>query len=99
MLAATERWGYRPLVHVLFVADSDYDDWQNVLVRLGGDDVVVLSKPGFAYWNAITPSTALLAAAVPVPPEARVVVVGCGHGALGVVLAGRATRGQVTLID
>ena len=87
------------MANTLFVADSAYDDWQNVRVRLGGDDIAVVSKPGFANWNSITPATALLAAAVQVPPEARVVVVGCGHGALGVALARRASRGHVTLID
>jgi 16S rRNA (guanine1207-N2)-methyltransferase len=87
------------LVYALFAADSVYDEWQEIVVRLGGNDVAVVSKPGFANWNAITPSTALMAAAVDVPPNARIVVAGCGHGALGVTFARRASGGQVWLID
>jgi 16S rRNA G1207 methylase RsmC len=54
---------------------------------LGDQAVRVISKPGFPNWDRVAPTTALLADLVKPPPDARVLVLGCGHGALGVVLS------------
>jgi 16S rRNA (guanine1207-N2)-methyltransferase len=50
--------------------------------------------------RAIDRGTRLLLEAVGTPRDARAVLdLGCGYGALGIVLAGRAPRARVTLID
>ena len=87
------------MVQAVLGADWDYDAWQRFRVRLGSNDVTIVSKPGFANWNAVTPAAALLARTVAVPENSRVVVVGSGHGALGVELARRAGSRHVALID
>ena len=66
---------------------------------LGGQPVRVISKPGFVSWNAIAPATALLANAVDTPPGSRILLLGSGHGALGVALARRNPAGEIWLFD
>lgn len=66
---------------------------------LRGQAIRVITKPGLPQWDRVTPATGLLAEAVEVSPDARVLVLGCGPGALGVVLARQAPAGQVWLLD
>lgn len=66
---------------------------------LRGQEVRVVSKPGLPDWNRVRPASVLLAEAVAVLPGSRVLNLGCGHGALGVVLARQARDGQVRLLD
>lgn len=66
---------------------------------LGGQAVRVISKPGFPNWDRVTPTAALLADLVKLPAEARVLVLGCGHGALAVVLSRQIPHGDLWLMD
>src|SRR3712207_4078945 len=66
---------------------------------LGGELIRVVSKPGLPCWDAISPASHLLASVVQLDRSARVVLLGCGHGALGVLLARRAADGHVLLAD
>lgn len=66
---------------------------------LRGQAIRVVTKPGLPDWDRVTPATALLAEAVELEPDARVLLLGCGHGALGVVLARQAPGGAVRLLD
>lgn len=59
----------------------------------------VVSKPGFANWDAISPAATLLAESLILDPAARVLHLGCGHGGLGVFLARQAPGGAVALVD
>ncbi len=66
---------------------------------LRGQVVRVTSKPGLPSWRAITPATILLAEAVEMPPDARALLLGCGHGALGVTLARQIPDGNLGLME
>jgi 16S rRNA (guanine1207-N2)-methyltransferase len=64
---------------------------------LGGQAIQIVSKPGIPDWDDVSPAQALLADAINPAAGARVLQLGCGHGALGVALARRG--GTVTLLD
>ncbi len=66
---------------------------------LGNGTVRIVTKPGIGNWERISPAATLLAEAVQATPEARILLLGCAHGALGVTLARVATRGSVLLVD
>ena len=66
---------------------------------LGNGNVRIVTKPGIGNWERISPAAMLLAEAVQTTPEARVLLLGCGHGALGVTLARIASQGSVLLVD
>ena len=66
---------------------------------LCGQTLQVVSKSGLSNWDRITPATVLLAETVEMSPAAQVLLLGCGHGALGAALAGRVPGGHVSLMD
>ena len=66
---------------------------------LRGAGLRVFTKAGFANSDGISPATNLLAESIMLPPDARVLHLGCGHGALGVALARAVPQGEVLLID
>lgn len=66
---------------------------------LRGRTVRVVTKPGIANWERVSPAATLLSEAALTAPDARILHLGCGHGALGVALARGAAEGQITLID
>ncbi|HEY8597813.1 MAG TPA: methyltransferase [Thermomicrobiales bacterium] len=66
---------------------------------LGNGTVRIVTKPGIGNWERISPATMLLAEAVQTTPGARILLFGCGHGALGVALARIAAQGSVLLVD
>jgi 16S rRNA (guanine1207-N2)-methyltransferase len=78
---------------------SGYYQTHEFSTTLGGQPIHVISKPGIASWDAIAPSTALLADAVDAAPDSRILLLGSGHGALGVALARRIPAGEVWLFD
>lgn len=69
----------------------------NAILR--GAELRVFTKAGFANWDGISPATNLLAESIMLPPDARVLQLGCGHGALGVALARAVPQGEVLLVD
>lgn len=68
-------------------------------VPLRGRTIRVVTKPGLANWERISPAATLLAETALTAPDARILQLGCGHGALGVALARGAATGHVTLVD
>lgn len=66
---------------------------------LGGQEVRFISKPGLPDWNQINPAAMLLADKIKLPSTARTLLLGCGHGALGVSLARKIYDSELWLID
>ncbi len=71
---------------------------------LRGQPLLVVTKPGFAHWDEVTPAAHLLAEAAYFPPRPdtlplEVLALGCGHAALGVALARLPGVGNVWLAD
>ncbi|MBU6335565.1 MAG: methyltransferase [Chloroflexi bacterium] len=61
---------------------------QSLVVALCGQHFMLRTRPGFAGWDVVTPTMALLADALPQPRGRRVGVLGAGNGALALALAG-----------
>ena len=76
-----------------------YYEPQEFVGTLGGQTIRVVSKPGLPDWNRVTPADSLLAQEVELKGDSHALVLGCGHGALGVALASRAPDGAVLLAD
>jgi 16S rRNA (guanine1207-N2)-methyltransferase len=67
--------------------------------RLRGAAVTVLSKPGLAGGPGVDPAATLAAELITPAPGERVLLMGCGNGALGVALARQLHGGHLTLSD
>ena len=57
------------------------------------------TQPGVFSADGIDPGTRLLIETMHVSPTARVLDLGCGFGAIGIVAAKLASKGEVTLVD
>jgi 16S rRNA G1207 methylase RsmC len=68
-------------------------------VTLRGQTLQIVSKPGLSNWDRVTPATVLLAETAEAAPDAQVLQLGCGHGALGAALARQVPGGRVALMD
>jgi 16S rRNA (guanine1207-N2)-methyltransferase len=68
-------------------------------ISLSGQTVRYYSKPGIPEWQYITPASLLLAEYTELTPDARVLLLGCRHGALAVALARRLPAGEIWLAD
>jgi 16S rRNA G1207 methylase RsmC len=68
-------------------------------ITLGGRAIKLISKPGIPDWDSVTPAQQLLADAVKPMADARMLLLGCGPGALGAALARQAHAGSATLLD
>lgn len=69
------------------------------MVVLRGMNLRVVSRPGFARWNEVDPATHLLAEHVVLRADARVLLLGGGHGALAAALARELPQGSLLLHD
>lgn len=87
------------MVHSDHPHDHPYHHTTTLHAQLRNQSLQVVTKPGFPHWAEISPATSLLAEVVQAPANASIAVFGCGHGALGVVLARLVSAGQVTLVD
>ncbi len=67
--------------------------------ELGNERLTIITRPGFADWEDVSPSAALLAAEAEIAPGQRVLVGPCGHGALGVWAARQTGPERVTCLD
>ncbi|MGN6675767.1 MAG: methyltransferase [Thermomicrobiales bacterium] len=81
------------------LAQLPYYRVTELAAEVGGQTVRVVTKPGIPYWQRVSRAALLLADAAEVAPDARVLLLGCGPGALGVALARRASGGMVRLVD
>lgn len=70
-----------------------------IQVTLRGFQLRLATQPGVFAHRGIDPGTRLLIEAMHVSPTARVLDLGCGYGAIGIVAAKLAPRGRVTLVD
>ena len=68
-------------------------------MNLGQLSVKVVSKPGLPDWDQLPPSTELLAQYPKLHPTDHILLFGCHHGALPVVLAHSVPDGQLFLTD
>ena len=76
-----------------------YYETRPFVTTLRGAPIQYISKPGLTNWDRVTRAALLLADAVTLPPAARVLVLGSGHGALAAALARDVPDGQVHLVD
>lgn len=77
----------------------DYRATFSFTTDLGGEPVRVVSKPGLEEAERVPDAAALAAELVTPEPGERVLLLGCGHGALGVALGRRLPHGSLTLAD
>lgn len=78
---------------------SDYHRTSELTAQLGGAPVRVFSKPGLPGGHELGAPAALAAELITLAPDEQVLLLGCGHGALGVALARRLPQGRLTLSD
>jgi 16S rRNA (guanine1207-N2)-methyltransferase len=78
---------------------SAYYQTRTFSITLGEQAIKLISKPGIPDWDSVSPAQQLLADAVKPMADARMLLVGCGPGALGVALARQAHAGRATLLD
>jgi 16S rRNA (guanine1207-N2)-methyltransferase len=78
---------------------SGYYQARSFSVTLGGQAIKLISKPGIPNWDSVSPAQQLLADAVQPMADARMLLLNCGPGALGVALARQVAAGSVTLLD
>jgi len=64
-----------------------------------GFELRLATQPGVFAHRGIDAGTRLLIEAMRVSPTARVLDLGCGYGAIGIVAAKLATKGHVLLVD
>lgn len=77
----------------------DYHCFREITLELDNVEYRLVSKPGIAAWDRVDPAARLLAQALDPAPTDAVLVLGCGHGLLGLVAAERAPEGRVLLVD
>lgn len=76
-----------------------YAETFQLRATLRGAPLVVVAKPGLAGGGAVGDAAALAAELLAPAPAERVLLLGCGHGALGVALARLLPQGALTLSD
>ena len=83
-------------------SEAPYDDYTipvRLTLRLGGQEIAVISKPGLADWRQVTPAATLLAEHAVFPSGAKALLLGSGHGAAAVLLARRLSGGELWQMD
>ena len=68
-------------------------------ITFGGQAIKLISKPGIPNWDSVSPAQQLLADTAKPAADARMLLLGCGPGALGVALARQAHAGSAALLD
>jgi 16S rRNA (guanine1207-N2)-methyltransferase len=76
-----------------------YDQAQEFLFTLRGQSVRVFSKPGIPQWDRLTIASQLLAENIRLKPADKVLLLGCGHGALAACLARLVSAGSLQVVD
>ncbi len=78
---------------------SPYYKRREFAVQLRGKLVKIVSKPGVPNANGVSAASMLLAESISIPPYARVLLLGCSHGALGVIVAQYTEQGNISVAD
>src|SRR3954447_18623420 len=81
------------------ISQALYYQTRTFSATLGGQAIKVFSKPGIPDWDSVSPAQQLLADAIKPAPGARMLLLGCGPGALGAALARQAHTGSAALLD
>ena len=76
-----------------------YETVRQFTVALVQKPIEVVSKPGLSDWDAVLPSTQLLAEFPLIPPTDKVLLFGTHSGALSVALARKLPHGQLWITD
>jgi 16S rRNA (guanine1207-N2)-methyltransferase len=77
----------------------EYYDVKEFSTTLRNQQVRFCSKRGIANWHRITAGARLLADVIQTSPQSRILLLGCGHGALGVAFSHLVPQGDVVLLD
>jgi 16S rRNA (guanine1207-N2)-methyltransferase len=76
-----------------------YTDIRKFIVKLGKEQIEVVSKPGLPEWEHVSPSVQLFAEFAKIGPTDSVLLYGSHQGALGVYLARKLTQAQLSIAD
>ena len=79
--------------------DFPYYQPREFTASLCGQELHVISKPGLPHWDEVTPVVQLLAESVHLQKGGQVLLIGCGHGALGVALSRQANMDGFKMVD
>lgn len=80
-------------------APPAYEQSRTFSAKLGGQTILIHTKPGMPSWDTVSPASQLLCEAAPATIGARALLIGCGHGALGAALARRDPSAELVLLD
>ena len=78
---------------------NDYHFHPTLQGKLGGQPIPWVAKPGLPGWNRIGPADELLLEAIEPADGQRLLLLGCGHGALAAGLARRSPSARLLLSD
>ena len=67
--------------------------------ELNGQSLKFISKPGIPQWDQITPSARLLSEHIQITKPTRLLIYGCGHGAMPLALARKNPDGEHWVTD
>lgn len=75
------------------------DAFNALHATLRGKEYLLHTRPGIFSWDHLDEATAILADAMVIPPNASVLDLGCGCGALGIVAASLSGGGPLCMLD
>jgi 16S rRNA (guanine1207-N2)-methyltransferase len=84
------------------VPGSDYYRWRTEQVRVGGQEIRFVTKPGLFSWDSLDDGSRLLIEVLDeraLHEDDRVLDLGCGTGVLALVAVRRARAGRVVAVD
>jgi 16S rRNA (guanine1207-N2)-methyltransferase len=81
------------------VSIADYHQFHVTEARVGNRVFQFVSKPGIASWDTVDTDTRLLVDCVQVLAQQKILCVGCRHGLIGVVIAGRRPDAEYWLLN
>ena len=78
---------------------TDYEKTKEFSGKIGGNSIPFFSKPGLPDWTRITPASSLLAEAVLPKWTDKLLIIGCGHGALAAVLGRQVAENNLFVME
>lgn len=78
---------------------QSYYETQSFSDELDGHSLKFISKPGIPQWDQITPSARLLSEHIQITKPTRLLIYGCGHGAMPLALARKNPDGELWVTD
>jgi 16S rRNA G1207 methylase RsmC len=79
-------------------AFNDYTTPVHLELRLNGQEVAVITKPGLADWRGVSPAATLLAEHASFAPQDKALLLGSGHGVSGQP-GSTVERGELWVMD